>query len=61
MNTIKTCRECHQVLSDTEIEYYETRCEQCERDWSDEITAWRHGAKNEKFDELYSAPNPVLN
>jgi len=51
---IRFCDECGLPLNNEEIEYYETRCEQCEREWLEDITAWRKGAKNDKFDKLYS-------
>ena len=53
---MSVCRECGKPLSPKEIHYYESRCEQCERDWCDEIEAWRHGEHNPKLDELYSCP-----
>lgn len=60
-NMISVCAECHQVLTDEEIEYYKTRCEQCEREWLDDIEAWRDGAENKKFDAMYGDKKPVLN
>lgn len=50
------CCECRQVLSDEEIEYLENRCVTCEQEWLNDIEAWRHGAENPKFDNLFSAP-----
>lgn len=58
---ITICIECKQSLINDEIEYYENRCEKCESEWADEMYRWRHGEKNEKFDAMYSAPNPTIN
>lgn len=58
---IAICRECKQALTDEEIEYYESRCGQCEGEWLEDIEAWRHGAENSKFDEIYGDSKPTLN
>lgn len=39
----KLCDDCATPLTVEEIYYYEHRCENCERAWSDRIEAWRKG------------------
>lgn len=40
------CSCCRRPLSDEEIFYYESRCENCESDWHDRIESWRHGGNH---------------
>lgn len=54
------CGECAAVMTDEEIKYYESRCGKCEKEWHDEIIAWRNGGENEKFDKQFSLPMNVL-
>ncbi len=54
------CRECAQPLTDNEIKYYESRCEKCEKEWHEELIAWRQGEENEKFDKQFSSPERVI-
>ncbi len=54
------CCECASILTDDEIKYYDQRCEQCEKEWHEELIAWRQGGENEKFDKQFSLPYKVI-
>jgi len=48
------CDDCAQPLTVEEIHYYERRCENCERAWSDRIDAWRRGETSEpEWDAMF--------
>ncbi len=58
------CRDCAKPLSDVEVHFYETRCEQCEREWSEKVSAWRRGESVEPedaqtFEAAFSQPRPT--
>lgn len=49
------CKDCGETLTDEEVEYYEYRCDYCERLWSARLTLWRHGKIEEKeFDDIFN-------
>lgn len=51
------CAECGAPLTREESYYYEQRCEDCERAWLERIEAWRHGAEDAYFDQLFGYDN----
>ena len=52
------CQTCNAWLTRTERRFYGSRCERCERAWSERITAWRKGEIVEpELDRFYGA-NP---
>lgn len=53
---MKICDGCGAPLEADEVEYYETRCEKCERVWLDRIEAWRLGGPDLEFDATYNIP-----
>jgi hypothetical protein len=55
------CQGCGAVLTDEERHYYGTRCETCESEWSDRVTAWRKGAADPELDAQYDGPQRTLN
>lgn len=57
--TMTICRECAKPLTAEEAKYYETRCENCEREWGERIEAWRKGGEDGELDLLYSVPPPT--
>lgn len=52
------CRECCQPLTEDEVEYYEDRCEHCERERSERIGAWMAGREDAELDALYDRERP---
>lgn len=57
---IRACRDCAVVLTSEEIEFYEYRCEPCERVFSERLCAWRHGAHDPEIDEMFAASTRSL-
>lgn len=53
------CSDCGKILTDEEAEFYETRCDDCERAWSERIDAWRFGGEDEELDAMFDGPEPV--
>jgi len=50
------CDDCAQPLTVEEIHYYERRCENCERVWSQRIDDWMRGKTIEpEFDSIFGA------
>lgn len=63
---IVLCRECQQVLTPTEIVYFENRCERCEAEWSSDISAWRRNEevtpeRAAEFNAAFGAPKRTVN
>lgn len=54
------CLSCSSVLTAEEREYYEYRCEKCEREWFERIQAWLNGAADKELDACFSAPKPTV-
>lgn len=53
------CRDCNDSLTQEEIEFYESRCEACERLWLIRILAWQHGESDPELDDLFAGfPQP---
>lgn len=48
------CADCSEPLTDEEAEYYECRCERCERLWLYRVEAWQHGKDDPELDKQYS-------
>jgi hypothetical protein len=48
------CNSCEVELTAEEHEYYDDRCEACERAWSHRIDIWRKGGHDPVLDDLYS-------
>ena len=57
---LNTCQDCFKALTAEEIEYYESRCEQCESYFAEQLQQWKAGSENKYFDDLYSAPKSIL-
>lgn len=50
------CIDCDSLLTSEEAEYYECRCERCERLEHERIEAWRLGKRHDpELDRMYSA------
>lgn len=54
--TTSICVCCFRNLIKEEQEYYETRCEICERQWQSRIEAWRFGKQDTELDDYFSKP-----
>lgn len=54
------CRGCGRVLTDEERHYYGATCEECERDQTERIAAWRAGGDDPELDALYDGPPRVV-
>jgi hypothetical protein len=51
--------DCAQPMTVEEIHYYESRCENCERAWSDRIGAWmRRETEEPEMEAMFGAPKP---
>jgi hypothetical protein len=50
------CTGCGKPLTLEEIEYYEVKCEQCERAWMQQIDNWLAGKEDQELDALYNIP-----
>ena len=49
------CDDCAQQMTPEEIHYYERRCENCERAWSDRMGKWMRGETVEpELDSIFS-------
>ncbi len=53
------CTDCGNTLTDEERHYYGSRCERCEREWSDRIEGWRRGAEDTDLDRRYDGKPPI--
>lgn len=47
------CRDCGDMMTQQDIEYFEYRCETCEREWMIRIEEWRHGAEDKEIDRMF--------
>jgi hypothetical protein len=47
------CVDCGVMLAQEEIEFYEYRCDYCERDWMERLAAWRAGEPDEEIEKLF--------
>jgi len=54
------CSDCGSVLTDEERHYYLGRCENCERAWHDQISAWMKGGDNPLLDAMFDVPKSTL-
>lgn len=50
---VAICKDCLKPLTDEELNYYEYRCEDCERDNHERIQAWRTGSIDPELDDIY--------
>lgn len=55
-----SCKECGKLLSLVEAYYYEDRCEECEREWADDVARWRKGEEVPRIEALYGEPKRTL-
>ena len=56
---MSVCVKCGTALIFMERLMYTNVCEDCEREWSDRLDAWRHGGKDEGLDRMYSPPPTI--
>lgn len=55
----RLCDDCGVELTLEELEYYGSRCDGCEKDWSQAMDDWRHGrTENPEFERLYGDTRP---
>lgn len=43
----RSCSECGEVLTATEVEFYGHTCDRCEREWHEYMERLRHAAKEQ--------------
>lgn len=65
MSPYKTpvCVSCLVKLTWAEQEFYECRCEKCERKWHERIQAWKAGRPDAELDQMFKgeyALSPLL-
>lgn len=48
------CNTCFDELTAEEHQYYDDRCEKCERLWHERVQRWRSGGKDDVLDEIFS-------